>query len=220
MSQSSTQLTVNLQSLDGQPPAAFTFAGTGTSSAQDAVASSYSVNLALAPGAATLQMFTVGTPLRFYGFVAPFGAAPPDFLATTLVGYAASDATLRVQWPQPGVTAPFALPVSGATLVLTQAMLQAAVQHSVQIGPQRLDPSTLSAGVTLSADAAATSPQFAVGHVVSRTVDSYSTFPAMVTALGTDLNGTTAMLGLAGQGPYNATTGALSVDKLVILLND
>jgi hypothetical protein len=48
-----------------------------------------------------------GTPLRVLGIVAPFGAAPPDFTARTVVNVADSAWRLDVAWPD-GSTAAFA----------------------------------------------------------------------------------------------------------------
>ncbi len=79
-------LTLMLQALDGQPPSAFNFAGTGTSTANDANPAAYTVGVPTALSITNLN----GGPARFYGFVTPFGTAkipapPPDFSAVTLV---------------------------------------------------------------------------------------------------------------------------------------
>ena len=42
----------------------------------------------------------------------------------------------------------------------------------------------------------------------------------LVTALTTDLNGTTDAQLVFAEGPYNATTGVLSADQLIVLLNN
>jgi hypothetical protein len=216
-------LTLMLQALDGQPPSSFKFAGTGTSSANDANPSAYTIGVPTTLSVANLN----GGPARFYGFVTPFGTAqipapPPDFSAVTLVNFANTTARLVLDWDRPGPTLPFgALPLSAAMgLVMTPTTLQSAEHDAIRIGPQVLDPSKISAGLTLQSDSAATMTQFAIAHRSSWKFESFSSFADLVTALNTDLNGTTMLLGLFADGPYNSTTGVLSVDQLLIALSD
>jgi hypothetical protein len=210
-------VTVALKTLDGLWPAFFDFTGTGTSSAQDAVASAYTVAV---PTALQIPAASPGTPIRFYGFVEPFGAAPPDFGALSLVNYTDTNAEFVAFWPRPGLTAPFVAPLSATNVVISQSTLQSAAFETVELGPERFDPSTVSAGITLVPNAAATSTQFAIAHWMSFTFDSYSSFSDLIAALSTDLNGTTALVGIASTGPYDTGTGVLSVNKLIVALND
>jgi hypothetical protein len=209
-------VTVNLARLDGRAPSAFTFAGTGTTSAQDAVASAYTVQV---PAALPMTGVVSGLPARFSGFVAPFGAAPPDFLSATLVNYAQTNAQLLVGWAPPGITAPFATQTS-SELLLSQATLQSAARDGLRIGPVILNPSTLSTGLQLVPDPSATSPRFGIAHLKSGSIDSFSTFSDLVTALTTDLNGTTDAQLVFADGPYDVTTGVLSADQIIVLLSD
>ena len=208
-------VTLNLQSLDGQPPANLNFAGTGTASAQNASATAYTVSV---PAALSTGAATVGSPIRFNGFVAPFGAAPPDFAAESLVSYANTSASLDVRWSAPGVAAPFAT-LTGTKLVLSQATLTASAQHLLRIAFTSIDPSTLAAGLQLVPDAAATYTAFAIGHRASWKEESFMTFADLVTALTTDLATNTA-IAVEAVGPYNPTTGVLSVDRMIVILND
>jgi hypothetical protein len=209
-------VTVNLASLDGRPPSAFTFAGTGTTSAQDAVASAYTIQV---PSALPMTGIVSGLPARFSGFVAPFGGAPPDFLSATLVNYAQTSAQLLVRWTPPGISAPFAT-LTSAELLLSQATLQGAAQDALRIGPLSLNPATLSTGLQLVPDVSASSPRYGVAHLKSGSIDSFSSFSDLVTALTTDLNGTTDAQLLFADGPYDTTTGVLSADQIIVLLSD
>jgi hypothetical protein len=107
-----------------------------------------------------------------------------------------------------------------AGLVLSQTTLQSAEHDVIRIGPQSINPSTLSTGVTLQADASATMTQFAIAHRSSWKFESFSSFADLVTALNTDLNGTTTLLDVFASGPFNSTAGTLSVDQLLIDLSD
>jgi hypothetical protein len=56
--------------------------------------------------------------------------------------------------------------------------------------------------------------------VTSRTIENLGTFDAFVTALSADLTGTVAVMQVAADGPYNATTGVFSADQIIVLIND
>ncbi|HXY95838.1 MAG TPA: DUF4382 domain-containing protein [Steroidobacteraceae bacterium] len=221
-------VTLNLETLDELPPAAFNFAGTGTSSAEDAMASAYTVGV---PAALTIPALTAGFPIAFTGFVTPFGSAagsaPPDFAALTLVNFSATAGRLHLYWvPQaaaamsPPPTAPFVAPLSATNVVMTQATVQSAAVHVVRIGPATFDPGSVSAGLSFVPSTSAPFMFFAIGHRSSWQFQTYSTFGDFITALSGDLNGTTALLGVDAQGPYDETTGVMTVNVLAVALSD
>lgn len=209
-------VTLALQSLDGQAPAAFDFTGTGMTNAQDAAAAAYTVAV---PAALSTGSLAAGVPVRFVGFVAPFGSAPPDFNAITVVNFANTKAELDVRWAPPGVAAPFAT-LTSTQILISQATLTASAEHELLVAFTKIDPSSLAAGLSIVPDMSATNVGFAIAHRASDKSDSYTTFNDFVTALTTDLNGTTAALGVEAVGPYDSTTGVLSVDRMVVILND
>ena len=207
-------VTLNLQSIDGFAASAFNFAGTGTTSAQDATASAYTV--ALMPGLTTGPL-SANSPAQFIGFVAPFGAAPPDFNAMTSVSYANTSAQLWVSW-MAGYAMPFTM-LNSTELVIGPAALKASTRDVLRIGFQISNPSTLAGGLKIMPDISATNPYFVIGHLMSWKVESFTTFGDFVAALTTDL-GTTDVIQLSARGPYTATTGMLSADDVEVLLND
>jgi hypothetical protein len=209
-------VTLDLQSVNGYAPPSLNFAGTGTSSAQDASAAAYTIAL---PAAISGAPVSVGSPVLFSGFVAPFGQAPPDFTASTLVSYADTRALLLLRWSRPGDSAPFAT-LTSSELLLSQATLQAAPEHQVRIGMTNLDPSTLSAGLQIVPNTAVTVSAFAIAHWSSRTIDNFSSFSDFVTALTSDLNGSNAVLQITADGAYAAATGVLSTDQMIAILNN
>jgi hypothetical protein len=109
---SSGSLEMAVQFINGRPVSFFNFAGTGTSAAQDADPLHYEVALGLLTG----NGLTAGTPVRVKGFVKPFGAAPADFNALTVVNLATTESDLRMAW-NPATGAPFTtLNAGGLTL--------------------------------------------------------------------------------------------------------
>jgi len=216
-SNASGVVTLNLQSLDGKAPSAFTFTGTGTSAATDAVATAYTVGV---PSALSLGGLTAGAPVRFFGFANAFGAAPPAFSAQSLVNFAATTAAVEVEFNRPGSTNPFVSPLGATNVVINQGTLMATDKARVRIGPQSTDLKAATTGLTLVPNASATATGYAIGHWKSHKVDAYATFADAIAALNTALNGTTAVLAIGSDGPFNATTGTLSVNHLFVVLGD
>ena len=211
VSSTAGSVTIAVQSIDGRQVSDFNFAGTGSTAAAYVVA---------VPSTLTLPTLTAGTPIRFFGFVAPFGKAPPDFNAVSLVNFANANARLDVEFPPPGVAQPFVAPLSATNVVMTQATLQSAVESALMIGFQVTNPATLSTGVSFVADTSTTTPTYAIMHRTSETVNNYASFSDLIAALGADLNGTVTMRGLFAEGPFDASTGVFSAAKLLVFLND
>ncbi len=73
-------ITLNLKTIDRQPISLFNFAGTGSAAGVGTNPADYVVNT----GALDVSQFAAGDLVLGIGFVSPFGAAPPDFLAVTV----------------------------------------------------------------------------------------------------------------------------------------
>ncbi|MFO1410053.1 MAG: hypothetical protein U1F06_06705 [Steroidobacteraceae bacterium] len=218
---------LNLMAIEGRPvvdrhgAAAFDFTGTGVTSADDATAASYLVDTGILPLPAS---FVAGAPARFFGFVAPFGTAAPtasppvaDFKAVTLVDYASTNAWLKISWHDPGITAPFVTPLAASGLTLGD--LSAAERHSIGIGPQQLDLTTLAGAVQIVGDTGATA-LFAIAHEKTGTTDTFASFADFVTALTTALDGTNTAEHVVAQGTYNAGTRVFTAKKLAVVMEN
>jgi Domain of unknown function (DUF4382) len=208
-------VTVGLQQLGNVDASELNFAGTGATSQQDATASSYQVSV---PSSVSTSAAN-GTAVEFTGFVTPFGSAPPDFAASTLVVYGQTQTLFDARWASPGNTAPFAT-LNASVLLLSQTTLQAAgTQNVLQVGWLSLSATGLTGGLQLVPDTTGTAPQsFAIVHAQSHTIDSFSTFNDLATALATDLNGTVGALQVMAQGSYAG--GALTADHVIVVLNN
>ena len=105
-------LVVDLQSFGRVPIGRFNFAGTGTPG-NDANPDQYEVDT----GLMLLTGIEIGDPVRARGFVAPFGAAPPDFDATAVFNASQMPAGLGINWKLPGSAAAFPALEAGQIVV-------------------------------------------------------------------------------------------------------
>jgi hypothetical protein len=191
-----TQASLNLLTIGGFTPAAFNFAGTGTSAAEDANPLEYLVNT----GSNNLSTTPAATVLQTRGLVTPFASAPPDFTASAIAHGSAIQQQLLVSWGTP-LTKPF-------TTLTASEIVPDVTGASVTVftGPQ---------GQTLH-----TSPTIVLGDVpgmrfgvgVATTVDLQTTISATATpadyvkALEAAVNGTNSGWILEAFGIYNSAT--------------
>ncbi len=209
-------LVLNLQAIEGRDPSHFNFAGTGASAATDASAAAYAIDT----GTLDLSALSVGGPARLFGFPVPFGSATNvDFSAQTLVSYSAVPNVLAIGWTQSGSTTAFPS-LSASSTSLNLDLTGVGLVHFLQIGPQRLNLLSLAAAPQIVPDTTALATLYAIGHAHSRRIDNFLAFSDFITALAGDMNGTTAALGIAAAGQYDATGNTFSANHLAVLLND
>jgi hypothetical protein len=216
VSSTTNTITVMLQSLGGRPPSAFNFAGTGTSAANDANASAYQVKV---PPGLPVPALKPGTPIPFFGFVTPFGTAPPDFTALVPAELLPPNALLLLAWAPPGVASPFEAPLSADHVIIAQSTLQGAQAHLLRIGPEQLDPAAVASGLSFVPSTSASSLTFAIVHSDTRTIDTFTSFSDFVTALNNDLVGMTVVRAIAAEGSYDQTSGVLTVRRMIVALS-
>lgn len=208
-------VTLNLQSLDGLPASAFNFAGTGSSTANDANATAYVVNT----GTLAQTGLAMNAPARVFGFATAFGSAPPDFTAATLVNFSAVTDYLVIDWGRTGSTTA----LTGLTAMSTSLALSltnVGREHVIQIGPQQLDLTTLAAAPTIAPDTTTMNGLFAIGHAGPFRTDNFSSFADFVTALSQDLNGTTAVVDVAAAGQYDSAKNTFTATRIAVLLSN
>jgi hypothetical protein len=223
------QLTLNVSAIDRQPVTLFHFAGTGGAAAQD----SSPANYVLGTGSLDLTPFAIGQPALGIGFVASFGAAPPDFMAVTLAnsinrGPGGDDhgedmpgdagAKLEIEWGDAGATAPFKT-LDATHLDLDIANAGISGDHKIEMDPQNIDLTTLASDPSIIADPSGMT-LFAIAHRKSRSIDNFNAFADFETALAADLNGTVTALKLTAAGQYSATDNSFTARGIVIVLND
>jgi len=106
------QLTLNLQSIDRHRVGSFDFTGSGITEEKDADPSSYDVFT----GTLDISSLSYGFPVQFRGFPEPYGQAPPDFNARTLIDVVDLTGYLKVAW-RPATQTPFES-ITGTDLAL------------------------------------------------------------------------------------------------------
>jgi hypothetical protein len=97
-----SDLNIELGTINFRKAELFDFTGTGIDSANDADPDSYEVET----GLLDTSVFDLDDPIKVYGFVNAFGAAPYDFEATKVVNYDILPSILTVKW-SPSTTEPF-----------------------------------------------------------------------------------------------------------------
>jgi hypothetical protein len=224
------RLTLNVSAIDRQPVSLFNFAGTGATAAQDSIPASY----VLGTGSLDLTRFGVGQPALGIGFVASFGAAPPDFMAVTLANSINGDgqntddhgedmpgdagAKLEIEWGDAGTTAPFkALDATHLDLDIANASISG--DHKIEQDPQNIDLKSLASDPSIVADSSGMT-LFAIAHQQSHSIDNFNAFADFAVKLAADLNGTVAALKLMANGQYSAAGNTFTARGIVILLND
>lgn len=199
--------TLNLLSMGATdlPASAFNFAGTGTASANDAVAASYLVNT----GAIDESGTAAGTLLRVDGLPAAFGSAPPDFDATAVTPGISTPADLVVEWSNgSGTTSALTPPYNSTSLALD---LTGATTAEVVTGPQ-VTPLTGTPTISI-----ATGTQFAVGNATNG-VSVFSTASGFASELTSVLVGSTAVFRVVAVGTYDASTNTFTASRVDVAL--
>jgi hypothetical protein len=205
-------LTANVQDLGGLGISAFNFAGTGTSSANDAVGSAYVVNTGTVPQTG----LAMGQPVQVIGLVTPYGSAPPDFTAATLVSYAQLHSALLVNWGQSGSGSAFS-GLTASSTSLTLNLTNVGVLHLVQEGPIRIDLTTLVTPTSIVPDP---NPYvFSIGHAGPLRTENFNSFTGFVAQLAAEITGSTTVLVVAATGTYDATTNVFTAKTITVVLS-
>jgi hypothetical protein len=202
-------LTLDVQAFDGHRASVFNFAGTGASAATDADPNNYLIDT----GLLSLNLLLPGTPARVFGFVTPFGSAPPDFQGRTVVDYQEVPSILSVGWRPGGTGAPFSsMNVSG--LVIDVQNPDLGLRHVIVQAFQVTDITSLATPVRLLPDTAKPAT-YAIAEPGQ--VEIFSDFGDFVSALTTELAAATAV-GLTSSGHFDSATGDFTTGRVLIAL--
>jgi len=208
--QGSNTLTLDLTALGGRAISAFDFTGSGADPTQYGVAFG-------SGSTPDLSNSTVGVPVIVSGFANAFASASPNFTASTLLDPTTINAELVIDWSG-GTAAPFSS-FDSSSIVLDPATSNFGQRHQIQIGSQLVNLVGLASNATIT-PATSSTAVFSIGHASSSTVENFETYPAFITQLQTELNGTTLATGMTAIGQYTASTFAFSATGISIFLNN
>lgn len=205
-------LVLNLQSINGRRVSLFDFAGTGATGADDANPTAYNVET----GVLSLTGLVPDEPVKVLGFVSPFGAAPPDFLAQTIIDPAAARTRLHVLWWNKGSNAAFG-DITADTLDVTLNPDELGPLHHVREADMVTDLLDLSKDPTLMPGASGTG-LFAL-HVRRGPTQVYRNFEDFSAALAARVESGSPVKYLKGRGLFDYAAATLTADRIAVKLN-
>ena len=204
-------VTLELAAIDGRRVSAFDFSGTGMTHGEDADPQNYEI----ATGPLSVLDLESGEAARVFGFVTPFGAAPPDFTGRTIVDRRELGATLSIGWSAQGAAAPFVSAGSdGLLLDLSNPAIGA--RHHLRVDLRVIDLLNLPSAPRI---VPATSGRSA--FVIARADGSrmFGDFADFVAELNLQLNGVTALRALTAQGGYDGQANVLTANSVIATLD-
>jgi hypothetical protein len=202
-------LTLDLDAIDGRRAGIFDFAGTGMSAAMDADPDNYEI----ATGQLNLNLFPNTAPTRVYGFVTPFGMAPPDFEGRTVVDFARVRAVMGVSYGLQGTAAPF-LSVEAGGIVLDHTNEDIGLRRYIRIGPRLIDITELASPLTIAP--LGERGLYAIG--AGRRVEVFASFERFATRLNEKLGAGSKVVSLSGGGGYDAASNTLSAREVHVTM--
>lgn len=198
-----SDLNIELGSIDLRKAELFDFTGTGIDAANDADPMSYEIET----GALSTSAFDLGDPIKIFGFVNAFGQAPYDFEATSLVNYVTLPSFLTVKW-SPSTTEPFES-MTDESLVVD---LDAAHVHHLLLKAHISQNDEGDTVTIVPADSGV--------YVIKMRKNTYvySDFAEFTAKLDSVLDGYNRMRRLFATGGYEADSGLLTTTYLTVEL--
>jgi hypothetical protein len=205
VSKGSNSMVVDLQAIDGRRISIIDFTGTGIDSAHDADPDNYEINTS----ALDTTDLKAGAPVRIRGFVTPFGQAPEDFEARTVVNVTHVPVVMHVTWNPASTQAIVDMASTGLSLDLTgEGMF-----HHISRSGAVTDLDTLAQSPSLVP--APSGGLFFISQ--GSAIQLFTTFGGFVTALDARLIGGAAVNGLIATGDFDEDRSVL--EATIITLN-
>ncbi len=212
---------LDLQTIENWPVSIYDFTGNGAVAVSPTAYEINSGTLALPAGAVT------GNPLWVDGISAPFGSAPPDFLATSITAEPSVPARLQVAWVAAGTITPFAtLTATGLTIDVANASYSTG---SIIIGSESIDLKSLVATpqiVPQAVPAGTTGlppvflPSFSIGNLSGANTTSvmvFNAFAGFVTQVPNSIVAATPAFKFVAMGVYNRGTNTFTASSIDVV---
>jgi hypothetical protein len=203
------ELVLDLFSIAGRNPEFFDFDRTGTSLITEADPRNYQVDT----GTFDVRDFGDGDGAAAAGFVAPFGSAPPDFEATTIVDFEELRALLGIGWGFNGTDAPFLL-MGRNGWVVDVTNVDLGQRRRLEIGPRVFDiRRDLPEPITIEPVAEGRAVYSVTRGLRVELYGNFEDFNARVNSL---LNGGWRMRALTARGAYDVPTVTLEANYVAV----
>jgi hypothetical protein len=206
----SGQVVMNVDAFDFQSPVNFSFSGTGSSVDTDADPTAYEIDTGTLP----LTDIAAGAPLHVVGMVAPFGAAPPDFLARTVIDVSGAAWRLDIGWPD-GSMAPF-MTLEPGSIVLDLSDPAIGNIHVLRRGGVLTNLETLPASPAIVP--ARPTNLGIYGILQNGDVQVFLDFDRFVTELTTRLNNSGSVLRMHAIGSYDEGANSFGAQRITVQL--
>ncbi|WP_455202123.1 hypothetical protein, partial [Kaarinaea lacus] len=184
----------------------FDFTGTGVDTEHDADPTLYEVDTGMLP----VEEIFETTPVKVFGFVTPFGSAPADFVATTLVDLTKVPATLTMNWT-PHTDHPFSEVTENS---VTLNLMDRGVFHHVGRGGAIVDLSTISPPPVIRG--MANGGRYELKEKGPRQV--FTDFTSLIEEIEARMASGSSMKRIVAHGFYNDLTATLTADELHVKL--
>ena len=201
-------MAVDVQYIEGRPISMFDFAGTGTSAGTDANPAGYVVT---APSA-VFSGVSLNDPVRVWGFVTPFGSAPPDFTSDSVADYVNTNALLAMGWASPGSTDVFTSESASSGLVVNLASTPTPLVADLIQGGVVTPLTSLAAAPTVKA----TVGVYAIAQ--NGVVQVHVTLAGFISDLDSRLTAGGTIRGFFAHGGFAGGTDTLSAAEIAVIV--
>jgi hypothetical protein len=199
------QVTIQLATLSGRLITPFLFVNTQPASFQ------------VSTSALDTSGLIASGPAEFTGLVSPFGETSPDFTAISVADPTTISAELVLDFGSGGSATPFAT-LSSDEMDIPLAGTGAGSRHQIFIGAFTVQVPAQPGDLLIEPSTAATQV-YAIAHASTSTVENFNTFADFITALQTELNGTTVATTITAEGIYTLAGNTIASTSVTIYLN-
>lgn len=201
------QLVVDLRSIDVRRIGIFDFRGTGVDTENDADPVNYQINTSTLD----ISSLSSNTPVKVRGFVRPFGEAPADFSAHTIISVSNMKSFMKVKWHPPATDAFESL--SAEEMVLN--MERATLFHHVGRGRVVIDLKDLSETPSIRPKEGGQGIYLIIWR---GTVQLHTTFENFVNDLAERMADSRAVNKIFATGSFDDETATLTADFIQVKL--
>lgn len=201
-------LAVDLQAIDHRRASVFDFSGTGASGTTDADPDYYEIDT----GTLSLTGIDFDDPIKVIGHVRPFGSAPEDFQAQTIIELSNLPAKMLINWQGAGTTAPFSS-ISSTAIVVDLSNVELGNFHTVYQAGVATDLTTLGMDPTLVPNSSGNGVFTLAYNGRTRQFIQFARFSEALSDL---LDGTHTLEGLHASGNFDAASATLTLRGMVV----